>query len=109
MGWLRILLILRLSQPSLAGVGAGAELGKNYPLPSSLIPAQSKVVVVQVQVQDTTSDQDEGEQKKTIHHCWAVTRQINLKSITLKDDTFYKLTLREAIKNNTCLNSDKIN
>ena len=26
-GWLRILLILRLSQPSLAGVGAGAELG----------------------------------------------------------------------------------
>ena len=25
--WLRFLLILRLSQPSLAGVGAGAELG----------------------------------------------------------------------------------
>ena len=29
-GWLRILLILRLSQPSLAGVGTGAELGNNY-------------------------------------------------------------------------------
>ena len=28
-GWLRITLIIRLSQPSLAGVGAGAELG-NY-------------------------------------------------------------------------------
>ena len=27
MWWLRFLLILRLSQPSLAGVGAGAELG----------------------------------------------------------------------------------
>ena len=27
-GWLRITLIIRLSQPSLAGVGAGAELGK---------------------------------------------------------------------------------
>ena len=27
-GWLRIRLIIRLSQPSLAGVGAGAELGK---------------------------------------------------------------------------------
>ena len=26
--WLKFLLILRLSQPSLAGVGAGAELGK---------------------------------------------------------------------------------
>ena len=26
-GWLRITLIIRLSQPSLAGVGAGAELG----------------------------------------------------------------------------------
>ena len=26
-GWLKFLLILRLSQPSLAGVGAGAELG----------------------------------------------------------------------------------
>ena len=26
-GWLRISLIIRLSQPSLAGVGAGAELG----------------------------------------------------------------------------------
>ena len=30
-GWLRITLIIRLSQPSLAGVGAGAELGnKKY-------------------------------------------------------------------------------
>ena len=28
-GWLRIKLIIRLSQPSLAGVGAGAELGKS--------------------------------------------------------------------------------
>ena len=28
-GWLRIRLIIRLSQPSLAGDGAGAELGKN--------------------------------------------------------------------------------
>ena len=27
--WLKFLLILRLSQPSLAGVGAGAELGNN--------------------------------------------------------------------------------
>ena len=27
MWWLRITLIIRLSQPSLAGVGAGAELG----------------------------------------------------------------------------------
>ena len=26
-GWLRIPMIIRLSQPSLAGVGAGAELG----------------------------------------------------------------------------------
>ena len=84
-----------------------AKNNENYPLPSSLIPAQSKVVVVQVQ--DITSDLDEEEQKKTIHHCWAVTRQINLKSITLKNDTNYKLTLREAIKKNTCLNSDKIN
>ena len=30
-GWLKFLLILRLSQPSLAGVGAGAELGKKMP------------------------------------------------------------------------------
>ena len=28
-GWLKFLLILRLSQPSLAGVGAGAELGND--------------------------------------------------------------------------------
>ena len=27
-GWLKITLIIRLSQPSLAGVGAGAEIGK---------------------------------------------------------------------------------
>ena len=29
-GWLTITLIIRLSQPSLAGVGAGAELGNNF-------------------------------------------------------------------------------
>ena len=43
-------------------------------------PVQSKLV----QVQDIMPDQDEGEQKKTIHHCWVVTRQINLKSILYK-------------------------
>ena len=43
-GWLKFLLILRLSQPSLAGVGAGAELGKNQPnanyVPGLFIPIE---------------------------------------------------------------------
>ena len=37
-GWLKFLLILRLTQPSLAGVGAGAELGKKVKVQNSLGP-----------------------------------------------------------------------
>ena len=44
-GWLRITLIIRLSQPSLAGVGAGAELGKTSTIKEFYAAKNSKKIM----------------------------------------------------------------
>ena len=39
--WLKFLLILRLTQPSLAGVWAGAELGNNLKIINKVVLSQA--------------------------------------------------------------------